>query len=161
MNPTYLYIKKHTVTGMKYLGKTKKNPNEYLGSGKYWLRHIKTHGTEHVITLWSKSFTDNDDLSELALFMSQELNIVSDQSWANLIVENGLDGCPSGTKRSDETKAKISAYRKGRPISQEAKIKLGLKASARQMGRKLSQEHKENIRLAVIQSSRDSTGRFI
>ena len=36
MKPTYLYIKQHSVTKLKYFGKTtKKDPVKYLGSGIY------------------------------------------------------------------------------------------------------------------------------
>jgi hypothetical protein len=29
--PTWLYIKQHTVTGLKYFGKTTRNPEKYKG----------------------------------------------------------------------------------------------------------------------------------
>ena len=38
----YLYIKTSPF-GLKYLGKTTKNPFTYLGSGKIWKRHIAKH----------------------------------------------------------------------------------------------------------------------
>jgi hypothetical protein len=42
---TYLYIKTHNITGLKYFGKTtKKDPYSYIGSGEYWLSHLKIHG---------------------------------------------------------------------------------------------------------------------
>ena len=31
MRPTYIYIKQHLKTGLKYLGKTVKDPYKYLG----------------------------------------------------------------------------------------------------------------------------------
>ena len=35
--PTYLYIKQHSVTKLKYFGKTNsEDPIKYSGSGKYW-----------------------------------------------------------------------------------------------------------------------------
>ena len=38
---TYLYVKKHAVTGKLYFGKTTaKDPIKYPGSGKYWSNHI-------------------------------------------------------------------------------------------------------------------------
>ena len=57
MKPTYLYIKQHKITKLKYFGKTTKDPNKYLGSGKHWIRHIKKHGLE-IDTIWYQLFTD-------------------------------------------------------------------------------------------------------
>lgn len=42
----YLYIKTHNITGLKYLGKTTKDPYKYLGSGTDWLKHLKQYGTD-------------------------------------------------------------------------------------------------------------------
>ena len=42
--PTYLYVKTHNITGLKYFGKTTNDPYTYYGSGKYWLLHLKKHG---------------------------------------------------------------------------------------------------------------------
>ena len=95
MNPIFLYIKQHTITGLKYFGKTYKDPYVYMGSGHYWLRHIEKHGPEHVKTVWvSEPFTNKDDLVEFATFFSQTFNIVEDPSWANLMLENGINGGP-------------------------------------------------------------------
>jgi len=42
---TFIYIKIHNYTGLKYFGRTiRKNVYKYKGSGKYWKRHIKIHG---------------------------------------------------------------------------------------------------------------------
>jgi hypothetical protein len=91
MKPTYLYIKQHTKTGLKYFGKTTKDPIKYLGSGKHWKRHIEKHG-HYIDTLWYKLFTSKTELVEYALKFSKENNIVESHDWANLKEENGLDG---------------------------------------------------------------------
>lgn len=96
--PTYLYIKEHSVTGMKYLGKTQNNPNTYLGSGTYWRRHIKKHGAKYVNTIWFQLFTDQETLTTTAIRMSKEFNVVKSEEWANLVEENGLDGSPKGAE---------------------------------------------------------------
>jgi len=106
MLPTFLYIKQHKVTGLKYFGKTtKKDPVAYLGSGKHWKRHIKKHG-EHIETLWYQLFTDEQKMVEYALRFSKDNNIVESQEWANLKEENGLDG--GSYKHRPETKIKNS-----------------------------------------------------
>lgn len=90
--PTWLYVKKHAITGIRYFGKTTRNPDTYLGSGVYWRRHIRKHGTEHVMTIWKHLFSSREDIEEFAKFFSEEFNVVRDNSWANLTIENGLDG---------------------------------------------------------------------
>ncbi len=90
--PTFLYIKQHTVTGMLYLGKTTQNPETYIGSGKRWRNHIKKHGINHIINLWYCLFIDQHTLSELAISLSNMYDIVVSESWANLIIEDGIGG---------------------------------------------------------------------
>lgn len=100
IEPTYLYIKQHSITKKKYFGKTTQDPYKYLGSGKYWLSHIKKHGKEHIVTIWvSEPFYDTS-ITEVALHLSKENNIVNSNDWANLILENGLDGAPKGINRN-------------------------------------------------------------
>jgi hypothetical protein len=132
--PTVLYIKQHSITGLKYFGKTTEDdPYKYLGSGKHWSRHIKTHGKEHIETLWvSEPYTDSDLISEFALAFSKEHNIVQSEEWANLIPETGLDGWVKGATRKPFTgdhRAKMSASkmgnlsRLGKPQTEESKAK--------------------------------------
>jgi hypothetical protein len=119
--PTYLYIKQHSVTGLKYFGKTtKKDPYKYPGSGKHWTNHIKVHGREHIITLWVSDLYYDKSIVDYALHFSEENNIVKSTDWANLKPENGLDG----GALSEETRAKISAARKGKKLSEETKAKI-------------------------------------
>lgn len=61
--PTYLYIKTHQITGLKYFGKTINNPYRYYGSGIYWLRHLKEHGYKI-------------DTEVLGLFYEQQENFI-------------------------------------------------------------------------------------
>ena len=119
ITPTYLYIKQHSITGLKYFGKTSQNPYTYNGSGSHWRSHIKKHGKEHIVTLWvSEPYTDTS-ITEFALKFSIENDIVNSKEWANLIPENGLSGgSVKGRKCTDETKAKM----KGRPSPNKGKL---------------------------------------
>lgn len=90
--PTYLYIKQHSITKKKYFGKTIRDPYTYKGSGKHWIRHYKKHGKEFIETLWVSELYTDTKISEDALKISQENNIVESTEWLNLIPENGLDG---------------------------------------------------------------------
>lgn len=115
--PTYLYIKQHSVTGKLYFGKTSKSHDEmlkYLGSGKRWQWHIKKHGIEHVETLWYCLFYDQEDCTNFALIFSSQENIVESTDWLNLKPENGLDGNPINTKMTSQQKQKLSILAKER-----------------------------------------------
>ena len=118
--PTYLYVKTHNVTGLKYFGKTTKDPEKYRGSGKYWLRHISKHGND-VTTEIVGYFVDKDQCKEAALKFSVDHKICESSDWANMIVENGLDGGDTGgsltrkySPMSKETKEKLSCSLQGK-----------------------------------------------
>ena len=114
--PTWLYIKEHSVTGLRYFGKTIKNPYKYNGSGIRWSRHLKLHGTD-IKTIWAKQFDSLEEVTEFALAFSELYDIVNSASWANLCPENGTDGgyrsnnhCKilNASGRSTEQRNKIS-----------------------------------------------------
>lgn len=168
--PTFLYIKQHTITGKMYFGKTTKtNPESYTGSGKHWLRHIKAHGKEHVVTLWYCLFLDRESCTEFATIFSKNHNIVDSDEWLNLKDENGLDGNPIGTRHSNETKQKIGIASSKRTLSPEHKEKLqsGRRRSTNSIehnsiissklkGRIFSDEHRAKLRKAwEIRRNRD------
>jgi hypothetical protein len=90
--PTYLYIKRHLVTGKLYFGKTIKNPETYYGSGKHWTLHYKKHGKEHIETLWYCLFYDKESIQEFALNFSKQETITESDQWLNLKDEDGLSG---------------------------------------------------------------------
>lgn len=162
--PTYLYVKTHLVTGLKYFGKTSKDPVKYKGSGKHWVAHLKVHGNL-VSTEIIGFFEQKSECEDAARKFSAENKIVESEDWANLIAENGLDGgfIPRVYKTvSDETKRKISEAKRGtkpwnagtkgltpgnRSIrSDETKRKTAESLS----GRTLSQETKDKIAKANI-----------
>lgn len=171
----YLYVKQHSITGLKYFGMTRKNPFTYLGSGKYWLRHLKKHGNS-ITTLDVWSFDDQQECTSFALKFSSENNITESNSWANLQPENGIDGNPIGNILTEDTKAKmraaklgeansfygkkhssetrmhLSKVRKGKPgrlHTEASKAKIG-EASRRHMtGRKLSEETRLKMSIAA------------
>lgn len=93
--PTFLYIKRHIVTGILYFGKTTKNPDKYKGSGLLWRRILRKHGT-NVETLWYCLFLDQESCTDFALKFSKINNIVESDQWANLVEENGIDGALVG-----------------------------------------------------------------
>jgi len=162
--PTYLCIKQHSVTGLKYLCKTTRSYEKmlkYIGSGKYWCLHLEAHGKEFVDTPWYCLFHDKESIAEFALMYSEKWNIVNSNEWANLRPENGLDGgglggggANKGKKkppRTAEHSANISAAKKGKklgPQSEETKDKKRKPnpgVSDALTNRPKSEEHKKNL----------------
>ena len=130
-----LYIATHNETELKYFGKTTKYHTQeelqlyYHGSGTYWKRHLKKHGYDITMEVFWQG--DEENVTEVALEFSKENDIVLSKDWANLILENGLDGVGSGRKHTDETKLKIGLKSKNRHHSEESKKKIGLASSNR------------------------------
>ena len=90
MDKTYrLMIKTHNKTGKKYLCMTSREDYDvYLGSGVYWLRHLKKHGKD-IKTEVVYSDTDYSTFSEMCLHYSTLLNICISEEYANLVPEIG------------------------------------------------------------------------
>lgn len=85
----YLYVKTHTKTGLKYLGKTvRKDPHKYTGSGKVWKRHLLKHGFTYTTQILLAT-EDKQELMETGLFFSKLFNVSGSADWANLIDERG------------------------------------------------------------------------
>lgn len=110
--PTYLYIKTHNITGLKYFGKTTaKDPYKYKGSGTRWKRHLNKHGND-VSTEIIGYYTIKEECLDAAINFSKENNIVKSKEWANL-KEESLDGGfeyinQSGLNNSKENYKKAS-----------------------------------------------------
>lgn len=120
--PTYLYVKTHNITGLKYFGKTIQDPFKYKGSGKYWQRHIQKYGYDvntHIIGY----YTDENECTRIALEFSDKHHIVESKNWANLMPENGICG---GLQHNSGENFKL-LNSKPRPISQKRKISNSLK----------------------------------
>jgi hypothetical protein len=131
IKPTRLYIKQHSITKKKYLGKSiKLDIDSYFGSGKRWLNHINKHGKEYVITLWvSDWFTSKEKILELSIFLSKSNNIVESEEWLNLKEETGTDGgiLPNYALKS------ISEKLKGRTKETHEYIKISAEKKSKTM----------------------------
>ena len=121
-SPVSLYLKQHNKTGLKYFGKTSaEDPTQYRGSGKYWALHLSAHGND-VTTLWHQEFADLRTLVEYAINFSVDNDIVyatneaGDKIFANLRIEDGLDG----GRHTKETKKLIGIKGTGRKIPKES-----------------------------------------
>ena len=107
--PTALYVKTHNSTGLKYFGKTTRLDciHTYKGSGVYWRRHLKKHGedyTTELLGIWQ----DKERLIAYANKFCEDNKIVESNDWANMVLEEGLQGASNGetnvAKRSDVRK---------------------------------------------------------
>jgi hypothetical protein len=109
--PTRLYVKKHTVTGLRYFGKSVvKDITKYDGSGTRWNNHLKKHNKKHVITEWVSGWFDNkEDLISFATAFSQIFDIVNSSDWANLTEETGISGGSYGVQGSIKRSQTISS----------------------------------------------------
>ena len=89
----YLYIKTSPF-GLKYLGKTTKDPLVYIGSGKIWKRHILKHNltSNDINTDIVFETTDLKELISKGVELSKYYNIVESKEWANLREERGDGG---------------------------------------------------------------------
>jgi hypothetical protein len=183
MKPTYLYIKTHKVTGLKYFGKTtKSDPKSYKGSGIYWKKHLAKYGYL-VDTEIVGVFDSIEECANFATIFSIENNIIDSPEWANLKLENGLDGSPIGVKFSDEHKENIRKSRIGKcfnPFTDETRQRMSaaskLKAQkqleegksafhgekgsslAKDRNARLSSEGKHNFQVTGIVSVVDKNG---
>lgn len=113
--PTWLYIKRHKITGLLYFGKTIGDVLKYNGSGKYWKRHIKKYGIDFVETIWCELFFTESELKEFSTLFSEHFEIVKSGKWANLIPESGIDGAPPGIIFSEQHRENIKKSKTGVP----------------------------------------------
>jgi hypothetical protein len=114
-----LMVKRHTTTNLKYLCITKReNYLEYSGSGVYWKKHLKTHGSEYSTELLYES-SNYEVFIAKCLEYSALYNIVESDEWANAIPESGYGNSESGRCNfelyweyvDDTTKANIISRR--------------------------------------------------
>jgi hypothetical protein len=94
----YIYKKTHKKTGLKYLGYTKNNPQNYPGSGIKWTRHLKKYG-EDVITEILETCETKEDVKIRGRYYSDLWNVAESSEWANLKKEEGDGGDMSFSKK--------------------------------------------------------------
>lgn len=152
--PTFLYIKRHTITGKLYFGKTIKNPEKYHGSGKYWTNHIKKHGKEHIENVWYCYFTNAEMCIKTAIQFSIENDIVNSDLWANKAIEAGVDYFTDKTINCGKT-----PWNKGKKMTEEygEKVTAGkIGKSNGHLGMHRSEETKLNIKTSLINSYKET-----
>jgi hypothetical protein len=107
-----LYVKTHRLTGLKYLGKTERDPYTYSGSGIRWKRELNKYGNDVETEILFQS--DNlDEIREKGLYYSELWNIVESNDWANFIEENGSGGDTSAFRDYEAMSIKTKGVPKG------------------------------------------------
>lgn len=91
---TYKLYLKESPKGLKYLGKTIRNPYSYMGSGTYWVSHLKKYNisSDDIKTTVLFETTDKDEFKKVAIEYSDKYNIVESKEFANLTSEEGQGG---------------------------------------------------------------------
>jgi hypothetical protein len=161
MKLTYIYVKQ-APSGLLYLGKTVKNikinPHCYLGSGKYWLEHLKSRGyhAKDIKTWILHETTDLEDLKLMGLYYSNLFDVVNSNDWANLKLEEGDGGMTrcgeNHPMKNKELALKVANVRreKGWIVTEETKQRqreAKLKNPSKYWeGKERSQETKDKIK---------------
>jgi hypothetical protein len=112
IKPTRLYIKQCPHCGLKYFGKhSGQDIEKYPGSGVRWNNHLNYHEVEPV-HLWNSDWYYDTSISRFALKFSHINKIVESDVWANLKLEDGLNG--GFDHLNDGSELHIERTRKGR-----------------------------------------------
>lgn len=143
----YLYVKTHNKTRLKYLGKTKKDPYTYLGSGVDWKSHLKEHGAEHTTEILKECNT-NSELSYWGRYYSKLWNVAKSAEWANRIPETG-----GGANHPPERKELFRQQQLGRKRSPRTlEHRNNLSKSSKGKSKPRTQEHQQSLVNAIKQN---------
>lgn len=141
----YLYVKQHNITKMLYFGMTEQDPIKYQGSGKYWIKHCKKHGSgkKFINTLCIWSFNYQSECTKFALQFSEVNNIVESKLWLNLTKEDGIGGISNGHKHSEESKKNMVLGRQKMQLVDKEKRYQTMSAAMKIWHANMSLEEKE------------------
>lgn len=116
MKTIYLLVKTHSTTGLKYLCQTtRQDYSKYSGSGTYWKRHLKIHGSQHTTEV-IKECANREEMIRWGNYYSNLWNVVESKEWANLKPEEGNGNTTEWMKelwnRSEFRKKKAESFSK-------------------------------------------------
>jgi len=145
----FIYITTNMMNGKKYIGQRKLNDNwkGYLGSGKILKRAVKKYGRENFSREIIAVAYSKEKLSELEIAFIKYHNASNSRDYYN--ITNGGEGFPF--KHSLKSRQKMSNSQKGRIVSDETKIKLGIAHKGEKnhnYGKHLSIETRQKLSLA-------------
>lgn len=127
MKSHHLLLKEHKITGKKYLCYhygTRDNCYKYLGSGKYWMNHLQSHGRE-INTVILNTKDKREDLVDIGLYYSDLWDVVNSDEFANLIPEDCNSTCTPLNEPSVRVKRnEVFAKRIRENLTDKEKIRL-------------------------------------
>lgn len=146
----YLYLKTHNITGLKYLGKTVRDPFIYKGSGLHWSRHLAKHGND-VNTEILMECHSNDEVKKWGEYYSNLWNVVESLEFANLKLESGDGGAvgPDGAKKISDKIKKIRT-------NPEWRSTVGEESFAKMMETRNSKEWQETVGVEASKKHSDT-----
>ena len=121
-----LYVKTHKVTGLKYLGKTERDPYTYSGSGVRWKRELNKYGNDVETEVLFQS-ENIEDIRKKGLYYSALWNIVESNEWANFIEENGSGGDTSAYRDYEAMSKKMKGVPRPRTKEHQDALTKSLK----------------------------------
>jgi hypothetical protein len=143
-----LMVKKHAITGLKYLCMTiKKDWQSYRGSGVYWKSHLREHGREHVITELIFETDDHKEFKKRCLVVSDSLDVVKSEEYANLMPETGELGGKVFSTQTQERQIEIRE--KCRSSQSRAPRSLKVRTAISETKLKRTPEQKEEWRKKI------------
>lgn len=98
---TYIYIKTHNKTGVKYLGITTEDPHTYPGSGIDWKQLLLEQGEDHTTEVIHEC-QSKAEVREWGLYYSDLWDIVNSPEWMNRKREQGMGGSDPGQNRGKQ-----------------------------------------------------------
>jgi hypothetical protein len=139
--PTRLYIKQCSHCQLKYFGKTTSETIEsYEGSGVYWQRHLKKHDAKSI-HLWNSDWYYDTSIVRFATKFSNINKVVESKEWANLAIENGIQGGYLG----EDVAKRASITRKETVSSEQWKSTVGKEHSRKISETKSDPKWKETV----------------
>ena len=151
MKTIYIYIKE-SPKGLKYLGKTVRNPYTYLGSGTRWKAHIKKNNYTYKDTKTTILYetVSKEKLKEVGLYYSKLYDVTNRKDWANLMDEKGDGGGQmTGKFHKESTKVLMGKSKIGdnNPMKRPEVVE---KARKSREGYRPTEETKEKTRQALV-----------
>lgn len=127
----YIYLTTNLVNNKKYIGKRTEdflNDSKYLGSGTIIKKAINKYSFDNFSKTLLEECNSEDELNEREVYWIAKYNAVEDPMFYNLTP--GANGSARGSKRSRDTKNKLSNSMTGKVIPEEIRRKIADKISS-------------------------------
>ena len=127
----YIYLITNKINNKKYIGQRTADfdqDSSYLGSGTLIKKAVQKYGTENFEKEMLEECKSKEELDEKEKFWISKFNAVENEEFYNLA--NGANGSAKGSKRSEETRRRLSESQIGKTISDEQKKQISKTVSS-------------------------------